>query len=184
MAITGFFFLIALVMGGIALLLWDRIRFGEPARIEQYEQFLDCVPDRFRHLSRIMAPDDAEFLRALPGGEKLAARLERDRRRVLRLTLADLQSEFQSLVAVGAMLASSPTARRDSFGLRLMGKAAVFHSVCILLRLLSYVPFRRLPGLRPSWPIAQLQAVRDSTRFLLNALTNADMDHLRKQILD
>ncbi len=175
---------VAVLILGLGLLLWDRQLLGEPARLEQYEKFLDRVPDRFRHLPRIMSSEDADFLTGLPSGKDLVPALWSNRRRVLRYTLADLQEEFNALVAVGVMLASSPTAREDSFGVTLMFQALRFRAVCRIMRASSYIPMEHLPGLNPVWLMHQVRDLRSTTRSLLASLTATDMDHLRDQILD
>src|SRR5947207_3234331 len=105
---------------GVAILVWDWRCLGEPARLDQYERFLDRSPGRFDFLARINAPEDFDFLRRFPGGDRLARRLLSERRYVTRYVLVDLRVEFRAMVAVGIMLAASPTARNESFGLRLM----------------------------------------------------------------
>jgi hypothetical protein len=180
---TFIFFLAIAVVMGLAALVWDRGRLGSPARLDQYECFLDRDPDRFRHLSRIMGHQDRDFLRSIPGAEHLAARLERDRRRVLRLVLSDLQEEFRALVAVGVMLAAAETARQDSFGVKLMWQTVRFHCVCWLLRAASYLPVWSIPFRNTDWVTIQVRLLRETTRNLLAALTESDMSELRNQIL-
>jgi hypothetical protein len=182
------FVVVSVLMLGVGLLLWDHRRLGEPARLDQYERFLDREPNRFRHLSRIMAGDDAEFLKAaLKGSPESGAILSRfwsDRRRVLRYTLLDLEDEFSALAAVGLMLAGSSVARQDSFAMKLVAQSFLFHSVCKLLRTVSYLPLERIPGLNPVWLIRQVRTLRDTTRGLLALMTSGDMDDLRDNILN
>ena len=182
------FVVVSVLMLGVGLLLWDRRRLGEPARLDQYQRFLDREPDRFRHLSRIMAPDDGRFLkealREAPGGDAVLTRFWRNRRRVLRYTVQDLEEEFSALVAVGLMLAASSVARQDSFAVKLVAQSAVFHSVCRLLRLVSYLPLEWMPGLNPVWLIRQVRTLRQTTRGLLAMMTSSDLDDLRNNILN
>jgi len=151
--------------------------------LDQYERFLDRSPDRFEHFSRIMGREDIDFLESLPEGRPLVSRLRRDRRRVLRYTLEDLQEEFRALVAVGLMLASSSTARQDSFGMRLIWHSITFHSLCKAMWFSTFFPLEWL-GLSPVGLMHRVQDLRESTRVLLAMLTPTDMDHLRNQILD
>ena len=174
-----------LILGGV-LLLWDSSRLGGPARLDQYERFLDREPNRFRHLSRILAPDDARFLKETleqsPERDAILARFWSDRRRVLRFTLEDLEEEFSALVAVGLMLAGSSVAREESFALKLVFQSFLFHTVCKLLRLVSYLPIEGMP-MNPGWFTLQVGALRENTRGLLHMMTNSDMDDLRDNIL-
>jgi hypothetical protein len=182
------FVVAGVLMLGAGLLLWDSRRLGEPARLDQYERFLDREPNRFRHLSRIMTGDDASFLkdalRETPGGAILLSRFWRNRRRVLRYTLEDLEEEFSALVAVGLMLAGSSVARQDSFAMRLVAQSFWFHTVCKLLRTVSYLPLESMPGLNPVWLIRQVRTLRETTRGLLALMTPSDMDDLRDNILN
>ena len=175
-------------MLGAGLLLWDSRRLGEPAKLDQYERFLDREPNRFRHLSRIMAEDDATFLKETlhetPGRDALISRFWSNRRRVLRYTLEDLEEEFSALVAVGLMLAGSSVARQDSFALRLVAQSSLFHAVCRLFRAVSYLPLERMPALNPVWLTTQVRTLRETTRGLLAMMTSSDMDDLRDNILN
>jgi hypothetical protein len=167
----------------LAVLLWDRAGLGEPARLDQYEWFLDrsC---RFGHLSRIAAPDDFEFLKGFPGTGDLVSRLRRERRTVLRLVLQDLRQEFRALVAVGVMLAGLPTARQSSFGVKLMLRVAMFNTRYCWLYLGTFWPLLGFVGARTSWLTDRVADTREATRALLASLSASDMDVLRDQILD
>ena len=168
---------------GLAVLFWDRAKLGEPARLDQYEWFLDrsC---RFGHLSRIAAPDDFEFLKTFPGSEQLVKRLRRERRAVLRLVLRDLREEFRALVAVGVMLAGLPTARESSFGVTLMMGLTVFNIRYYWLYLGTVWPFLGFAGAHTNWLTNRVAETREATRALLASLSASDMDVLRDQILD
>jgi hypothetical protein len=168
---------------GLAVLLWDRTRLGEPARLDQYEWFLDrsC---RFGHLSRIAASDDFEFLEGLPGAAHLVTRLRRERRAILRLVLQDLRQEFRALVAVGVMLASLPTARESSFGVKLMMRVAAFNTRYYWLYLGTFWPSLGAIGTHTNWLTDRVADTREVTRALLASLSASDMDVLRDQILD
>jgi hypothetical protein len=167
---------------GLAVLLWDRTRLGEPARLDQYEWFLDrsC---RFSHLSRIASRDDFEFLEKIPGAGELVKRLRRERRAVLRFVLQDLRQEFRALIAVGVMLAALPTARESSFGVKLMMRMAEFNLRYYWLYAGTYWRPLRFVGERTSWLTDRVADTRDVTRALLASLTSSDMDSLRDQIL-
>ena len=175
------FFLMACVLAGLAVLLWDRKILGEPVRLDQYECFLDRS-SRFAHLSRITAPYDFEFLQGLPEGLGLAKRLGRERRAVLRLILRDLRQEFRALVAVGIMLAALPTARRSSFGVKLMMSVATFNARYCWLYGRTFWPLP-LAGQPTGWLTDRVTDTRQVTRTLLASLTADDMDALRDQIL-
>lgn len=67
-------------------------------------------PARYEPMARLLSADDLDFLRGIPGrGPELAARWERDRRRIFRQYLSDLASDFQRLHAdARALVAQSP----------------------------------------------------------------------------
>jgi len=181
------FVVVSVLMLGMGLLLWDKSRLGEPARLDQYERFLDREPHRFRHLSRILAAGDARFLQETleqtPERHAILSRFWSNRRRVLRYTLDDLEEEFSALVAVGLMLAGSSVARQDSFAVKLVAQSLLFHTVCKLFRLVSYVPLEGMPAFNPAWLTQQVGTLRETTRGLLHAMTPSDMDDLRDNIL-
>jgi hypothetical protein len=177
------FFLVACVLMGLTLLLWDHTKLGEPARLDEYEWFLDrsC---RFGHLSRIAGPEDFDFLKSFPGAQPLVRRLHRERRRVLRLVLQDLRQEFRALVAVGVMLAALPTARQSSFGLKLLLRVVTFNARYYWLYLGTYWPFLAFAGAHTDWLTIRVADTREVTRALLASLSASDMDALRNQIVN
>ncbi len=177
------FFLVVCFLMGLAVLLWDRQSLGEPARLDQYEWFLDRS-SRFEHLSRITAAEDFEFLERFPDTRHLVKRLRRERRTVLRLVLQDLRQEFRALVAVGVMLAGVPTARQSNFGMILMMRLAAFNARYYWLYLGTFLPLFRLAGQRTNWLTVRVADTRELTRALLASLSANDMDSLRGHILD
>jgi hypothetical protein len=179
---TLIFLLVVCVLMGLAVLLWDRAGLGEPARLEEYEWFLDRST-RFAHLSRITSPDDFEFLKSFPGSGNLVKRLRRERRAILRLILKDLRQEFNALIAVGVMLAALPTARESSFGVKLMMRMAAFRVRYWWLYIGTYCRPLRFVGEHANWLTDRVADTRDVTRALLASLTTSDMDSLRDQIL-
>jgi hypothetical protein len=179
---TLILFLVLCVLMGLAVLLWDRTRLGEPARLDQYEWFLDRSA-RFAHLSRIGSPDDFEFLKSFPGAGDLVKRLRRERRAILRLVLQDLRQEFRALIAVGVMLAALPTARESSFGVKLVWRMAAFNVRYCWLYLGTYCPALQFVGEHTNWLTDRVTDTREVTRALLASLTTSDMDSLRDQIL-
>jgi len=177
------FLLVACVLMGLAMLLWDRTKLGEPARLDEYEWFLDrsC---RFGHLSRIAGPEDFDFLKSFPDAQHLVHRLRRERRRILRLVLQDLRQEFRALVAVGVMLADLPTARESSFAVKLMLRVVTFNARYYWLYLGTCWPFLVFAGAHTDWLTIRVADTREVTRSLLASLSASDMDALRDQILN
>jgi hypothetical protein len=176
------FFLVVCVLMGLVALLWDRTRLGEPARLDEYEWFLDrsC---RFAHFARITSPEDIEFLKGFAGAGYLVKRLRKERRAVLRLVLQDLRQEFRALVAVGVMLAALPTARESSFGVKLMVRVLAFNTRYCWLYLGTFLPSLGVAGARMVWLTDRVAETREVTRALLASLSASDMDALRDQIL-
>ena len=147
--------------------------------ISEYEVYLDRGPNAYRYVGRLFAREDFDFLEAAPGGKDLVHRLRRERRRLLRLLLADLQREFQAVMAVGSILVMSRSAQDDGFAVEMWKQNMIFRSCCLGLLICSYVPFFEALKYNPSPLLGHLKTVREATRVFMHALTPSDMDRLR-----
>jgi hypothetical protein len=181
MGILVFFLVVSFLMGTLVL-LWDHTRLGGPARLDQYEQFLDRI-NRFGHLRRITARDDFEFLKTFPNSKDLLSRLRKERRIVLRLVLRDMREEFRALVAVAVMLAAAPTARHANFGVKMLLSTVQFNAMYYWLYLGTFWRPLRLAGVQADRLAKHMQDTRQGTRILLASLTTFDMGFLREEIL-
>ena len=173
-----------LIAAGVAVLIWDWRALGEPARLDQYERFLDRTPGQFGYLNRINAPQDREFLEEFAGCADLVERLLQGRRKITRYVLLDLRSEFRSLVAVGIMLAASPTARSESFGAKLMAQSVQFDLTFAFLYVATFLPAAWWPRRRTGAIMDLVANMRESSRVLLASFDAEDMDFLRERILN
>src|SRR2546427_10615581 len=124
------YYLILVLCAGMALVAWAFLRSSvwHLPSISEYEIFLNRGPDAYRHIGRLFAQEDFDFLEGAPGGPQLVSRLRRERCRLLRLLLADLRTEFRALLAVGSLLSVSTTAQDDGFAALLWKQNMIFHS--------------------------------------------------------
>ena len=149
----------------------------------QFRDYLGQGPDRYRHLGRLFSNEDFGFLERSPAGRRLLPRLRRERCHLLRLILAELRVEFESLVTVGSMLATSEAAQDDHFSATLVRQTLRFYTLYLFLWLYSYWPLAGSNGYLPSPLVEQIRSLREGTRQLMAALTPSDMDRLRQTIL-
>jgi len=149
----------------------------------QFRDYLGQGPDRYRHLNRLFSGEDFGFLERSPAGRRLLPRLRRERRHLLRRILAELRVEFESLLTVGSMLATSSAARDDEFGATLVRQTVRFYAVYMWLWMYSYWPAAGPDGYLPDPLLEQIRSLREGTRQLMAALTPGDMDRLRQTIL-
>ncbi len=169
------------VLAGVFAWLYTR----STARIPTPPQFRDYLgqgPDRYRHLSRLFSYDDFAFLERNPSGRRLLSRLRSERRRLLRLILAELRVEFESLLSVGSMLANSSAAQEDQFAATLVRQTLRFYALYAGLWIYSFLPVAGPGGFMPSPLLDQIRALRQGTRQLMAALTPGDMYRLRQTI--
>ena len=147
--------------------------------ISDYEVYLDRGPNAYRFVGRLFAREDFAYLESVPGGKELVHRLRRERRRLLRLLVADLRREFQALKAVGLLLVMSRSAQDDGFAVELWKQNVIFNFLCFGLLIGSYMPFFESLKYNPASLIDHLKTVREATRVFMHALTPTDMDRLR-----
>ena len=171
------------VLAGVVVLFWDWLGLGTVPTLHQYEVHLQFTARSLAHVSRIWRQDDLRYVRDLPAGRHLLARLRRDRRRIRRLILLDLCRQFRASVAVATMLATLPTARRSNIGLHVLLWNARFHLALTGL-LFSSLPFLdRMPGISPAGLLEHVETANGATRALMAALTDTDMGDLKTLIL-
>jgi len=180
--------LLVTILGLCALLgaTFTWLYFRSTARIptpRQFQDYLDWRPDRYRHLNRLFSNDDFDFLDRSEAGRRLLPRLRGERRQLLRRILAELRTEFESLMTVGSMLAVSSAAQEDNFSATLVRQAGRFYAVYSFLWLYSFSPAVGPGGYLPSPLLEQIRSLREGTRRLMTGLTPADMDRLRQTIL-
>ena len=176
--------LLALLVACAAMLaaMWElnRRSVKQLPTLEQYEFYLSLNPDHYRYLSRLFAPEDFQFLKRMSSGRALLPRLRRERRRLLRLLLADLRHDFEALVAVGSLLSLSVTGKEDGYAQALAGQSLRFYASYFAFKLISYWPG---PWPVPGGPVPlwqQIQALRHSTETLMRSLTPHDVVQLRQ----
>lgn len=173
---------LCILLAGVFAWLYSR----STARIPtppQFRDYLDQGPDRYRHLERLFSVQDFGFLDRTPSGRRLLPRLRSERCRLLREVLAEIRVEFESLITVGSMLATSSVGRDDQFSATLVRETVRFYAVYAWLWLYSYGPFAGPGGYLPSPLLEQIRSLREGTRQLMAALTPGDMDRLRETIL-
>ena len=175
------FYILLVVCAAMGLLGWalNRRSFRRVPTISEYEVYLDRGPNAYKYVGRLFAKEDFAFLESVPGGQELLPRLRRERRRLLRLLLADLHREFQALMAVGSLLVMSRTAQDDGFAAELWKQSMIFNSLCFGLLICSYLPFFEALKYNPASLLSHLKTVREATRVFMHALTPSDMDRLR-----
>jgi hypothetical protein len=89
---------------GMGIWSWTRLH----PRRNSHAVREDFCPERYEPMARLLARDDVEFLRESVGA-RTAARWARSRRRIFRLYLRDLASDFGRLHAEArALVAESP----------------------------------------------------------------------------
>jgi len=170
------------VLAGVFAWLYARTTARIPTP-PQFRDYLDQGPDRYRHLDRLFSDEDFGFLERTLQGRRLLPRLRRERRQLLRLILAELRVEFESLVTVGSMLATSSVAQEDQFGANLVRQTVRFYAMYASLWLYSYWPAAGAGGYLPKPLLEQIRGLRAGTRQLMAALTPGDMDRLRQTIV-
>lgn len=85
-------------------------------------------PDRYRPMSRLLAPEDFDFLASQPGFRpEMARKLRSQRRRVLRMYLRELSKDFARLHRrARRLMANAPEEHHDLVGI-LMRQRLVFY---------------------------------------------------------
>jgi hypothetical protein len=170
------------VLGGAFYWLYRRPSRALPTP-RQFQSYADSDGQRYRHICRLFSQEDFDFLGRTERGQRLQPILRRERCRLLRQILAELRMEFESLVAVGSMLATSSPAQDSNFSGLLVRETVRFYSAYAWLWLYSYSPTAG-PGGEPAGILVdQVRDLRQGTRQLMAALTPRDMDRLRQTIL-
>lgn len=179
------FYIILVACAGMGLGAWalNRRSMRRIPSLYEYEIYLDRGPNAYRYVSRLFAPEDFAFLETVPGGHELLPRLQRERRRLLRLLLADLRREFQALVAVGSLLVMSRSSQDDGFAVELWKQNMIFKSLCFGLLICSYLPFFEVFKYDPTPLLKQMKTVREATRVFMHALTDDDMARMRNALV-
>lgn len=173
---------LCVVLAGVFAWLYSRSTARLPTP-PQFRDYLGQGPDRYRHLDRLFSGEDFGFLDRTPAGRRLLPRLRNERCQLLREILAEIRVEFESLLSVGSMLATSSAARDDQFGATLVRETLRFYAVYAWLWMYSYWPWAGPGGYLPSPLLQQIRNLREGTRQLMAALTPGDMDRLRETIL-
>lgn len=150
--------------------------------VAQFDLYLDLGPERYRYLSRLFAVEDFRFVESQRGGRALLPRLRRERRRILRLLLADLRRDFEALLAVGVLLSLSATAKDQGYAALLAGERLRFFSLYCAWMLLSACPTALHLRLDPARLWQQIETLHRTTRTLLNALSPTDLVELRRTL--
>ncbi len=176
------FLLVACAVMAAAVWALNRRALSRLPSVSQFDSYIDLGPDRYRYLSRLFAPEDFDFLAGVRGGQVLLSRLRRERRRLLRLLLADLRRDFEALLAVGSLLSLSPTAKDDGYAELLARQSLRFYALYYFLSMISLWP--------GPWPLGydhavlwqQIKALRASTQFVMRALTPDDLLQMRRTL--
>ena len=164
------------------MLAWRWIRMGEIPTPDQYLSFLNIAPMRPKHLMRLWASADYEFMESMDC-PRLLATFCRQRRRVRRLTLRELRREFQAVTTVASMFAPLRTARELDLATTVLQWRVCFGYEFAIGYLSSLPLLDRLDFYSPEALGAILTTARESTRALLAMLTDGDMASLRELIL-
>ncbi len=174
--------LVLITILAVGLAAWVVIHWLSPRRaatLSDLEILFDRDPDRYTHLPRVLSQEDFDFLAASRRGSGLQQALRKRRLRCMNLDLGQMRQEFESLMAIGSLFASAPTAQAEKFALRLARQNFYFSALSTLLRvqlwLNQLVPF----GLNVGALAAEIRTLRHDADRVLHALTPSDMGALR-----
>ncbi len=177
------YFLVACAAMAAAVWALNRRVLGRLPTLEQFDRYVEISgPERYGYLSRLFAPGDSRFLESARGGRALLPRLQRERRRLLRLLLDDLRLDFEALLALGSMLSVLPTAKDDGYAALLARQSLRFYAFYGLLHLASFWPAVWPARFDPAPLWQQIKALRHATSTLMRALTPNDLIELRKAL--
>jgi hypothetical protein len=101
---------IAIVGAGLAALgvrAWNRVNEYRRAGVRRDGGFPSQAyqpMERYRPMARLLSGEDADFLRGITSCPNVAGRWERSRRRIIRLYLKELASDFRHLHAKARIL--------------------------------------------------------------------------------
>lgn len=118
----------ALGVGGIVGRTLLRYR-----QIPESEEEASFSPARYRVLERLASDDEARFLVTVPGFRpEMVARLRRERRRIFRMYLREIATDFQKLHTVARRLvATAPEEHADLVGILMRQRAAFWWALYI-----------------------------------------------------
>lgn len=171
--------LAACAVMGLAVLWLNHRVLGRYPTIPQFETYLERDPVRYKSMRRLLRPDDYRFVAEARGGRLLLSRLRRERRRLLRLVLHELRVEFEALMAVGALLCFSSSAKEEQFPALLWRQSVRFYVLHTALLAISFMPGPWPPPLDLFSLLDKLKWLRDSTQRIMNSLTPGDLEELR-----
>ncbi len=96
---------------------------------------------RYESMARLLSREDLKFLQSQPGYcREIGARLMRDRRRVFRMYLSELSSEFHRLHAAARRIAAESPAERSDLVSKLVRQQLMFWRTMAMLELRMLVP--------------------------------------------
>ncbi len=173
------FVVAAVVMAALGLAAARGMVLRRPADLTDLEVLFYKGPDRYAHLSRILAHTDFDFLAASRQGKDLVGPLRRRRVACMRRSLVEIEEEFNSLMSLGSLFAASPTAQAESLARRLSRQRLRFY------RMLYSLKFRALVNYLVLWPLetaplsAEIRTLRRQTDRVLHALTPDDLGVIR-----
>ena len=140
------------------------LRYRNPKTGQDAGDSVQTSLDRFRPMARLLNPEDLRFLASRPGYRpEMGARLRDSRRRIFRMYLAEISSEFQRLhAAARRMAAEAPEQHADLVPLLLRQQVVFWRSLAVIeVRLaLSWA------GLAPADASALLEIVEQLQRAL------------------
>jgi len=115
------------LMLGLAALLWVRLSGYRRVSASPSHPDGEFTIERYHPMARLAGPEDMEFLQRFSNCRpQLAARWERERRKIFRLYLREAAGEFQRLhAAARALVANAPEEHADLVG-KLMRQQVTF----------------------------------------------------------
>jgi hypothetical protein len=118
-------------VAALGSLVWIRVKRLKQPRMGRNDTGFS--PERYEPMARLLAGDDMEFLRRHTSCAKIASRWERSRRRIFRLYLMDLTSDFHELHAQSrALVAESPEQYSELVGVLMRQQVMFWRAVAAL----------------------------------------------------
>ena len=182
MTFTLFVLLGAIATLAVAWLLARKITGFRPASVTDLEALFYKGPDVYASIGRILGPQDFDFLAAARCGGPFVARLRRQRVALMKVMLGQMREEFESLLTIGALFATAPTAQAENFAGLLQRNRIRFYRNLGRLYLRTWVNRFVL------WPIevlplnGEIQEMRREADRILHALTPGDLGVLRTHL--
>lgn len=158
----------AVIAMGVCLAWWLASRARETSALPN-SQTLEAEAsrlERYRVMTRLFSQEDNDFIAAGANvlGPAVAERLYKTRRRILRLYLRELRSDFSRLWSLCRLLA--PYAPDPNFGAMLVSQLFLFHSTLTLVWLRTF-------GVSFSLEHAQFSLLIDAVQDLRNSAQSA-----------